>query len=84
MIAVIDYSVGNVRSVCNAFRPRVCLSADKRGGCDVKLCCEPRIIETAAGLVCRAQSRWCTYESLTPMLANPLTDEPPQKLKSEK
>ena len=42
MIAVIDYNVGNVRSVCNAFRHL---------GCDVKLTCEPEIIETAAGVV---------------------------------
>ncbi len=42
MIAVIDYNVGNVKSVCNAFR---------HIGCDVKLSCEPEIIETAAGVV---------------------------------
>jgi len=42
MIVVIDYNVGNVRSVCNAFR---------HIGCDVKLSCEPQIIENAAGLV---------------------------------
>ena len=42
MIAVIDYNVGNVKSVCNAFR---------HIGCDVELSCEPGIIESAAGLV---------------------------------
>ena len=42
MIVVIDYNVGNVRSVCNAF----CYI-----GCDVKLSCEPADIENAAGLV---------------------------------
>jgi len=42
MLVVIDYNVGNVRSVCNAFRYI---------GCDVKLSCEPRDIEDAAGLV---------------------------------
>jgi len=42
VIAVIDYNVGNVRSVCNAFR---------HIGCDVKLTCEPQIIENASGLV---------------------------------
>ena len=42
MIAVVDYNVGNVRSVCNAFR---------HIGCDVKLTCEPAIMETAAGVV---------------------------------
>ncbi len=42
MIVVIDYNVGNVRSVCNAFL---------HIGCDVKLSCEPQDIETAAGLV---------------------------------
>ena len=42
MIVVIDYNVGNVKSVCNAFR---------HIGCDVKLSCEPKDIEGAAGLV---------------------------------
>jgi len=42
MLVVIDYNIGNVRSVCNAFRYI---------GCDVKLSCEPRDIEDAAGLV---------------------------------
>jgi glutamine amidotransferase len=42
VIAVIDYNVGNVKSVCNAFR---------HIGCDVELSCEPGIIESAAGLV---------------------------------
>jgi glutamine amidotransferase len=42
MIVVIDYNVGNVRSVCNAFR---------HIGCDVKLSCEPQDIKSAAGLV---------------------------------
>ena len=42
MVVVVDYNVGNVRSVCNAFR---------HIGCDVKLSCEPQTIESAAGLV---------------------------------
>ena len=42
MIVIIDYNVGNVKSVCNAFR---------HIGCDVKLSCEPKSIEVAAGLV---------------------------------
>ncbi len=42
MIVVIDYNVGNVRSVCNAFR---------HIGCEVLLSCEPRDIENAFGLV---------------------------------
>jgi glutamine amidotransferase len=42
MIVVINYNVGNVRSVCNAFG---------HIGCDVKLSREPRDIEGAAGLV---------------------------------
>jgi len=42
MIAVIDYNVGNVKSVCNAFR---------HIGCDVKLSCQPEIIEAATGVV---------------------------------
>jgi glutamine amidotransferase len=42
MIIVIDYNVGNVRSVCNALR---------HIGCDVALSCEPAMIERAAGLV---------------------------------
>jgi len=42
MITVIDYSVGNVRSVCNAFR---------HIGCDARLSCDPKDIQTATGLV---------------------------------
>lgn len=42
MIIVIDYDIGNVRSVCNAFRYI---------GCDVKLSCEPEDIQNADGLV---------------------------------
>jgi len=42
MIVVIDYNVGNVKSVCNAFR---------HIGCDVKLSCRPADIENALGLV---------------------------------
>jgi glutamine amidotransferase len=42
MIVVIDYNVGNVRSVCNAFRYI---------GCEVKLSCEPKTVENATGIV---------------------------------
>lgn len=42
MLIVIDYNVGNVKSVCNAFRHL---------GCEAKLSCEPRDIKAAAGLV---------------------------------
>jgi len=42
MIIVIDYNVGNVKSVCNAFL---------HIGCDVRLSCEPEQIEAAAALV---------------------------------
>lgn len=42
MIVVIDYNVGNVRSVCNAFR---------HIGCDIKLSREHQMIESAEGLV---------------------------------
>ncbi|MFQ6035932.1 MAG: imidazole glycerol phosphate synthase subunit HisH [Sedimentisphaerales bacterium] len=42
MIVVIDYNVGNVRSVCNAFR---------HIGCEVVLSNEPEKIECAAGIV---------------------------------
>jgi len=42
MIVIIDYNVGNVKSVCNAFQYI---------GCDVKLSCESKTIEAAAGLV---------------------------------
>ena len=42
MIVVIDYNVGNVKSVCNAFRYI---------GCDAALSREPKTIEGAAGLV---------------------------------
>ena len=40
MIVVIDYNVGNVKSVCNAFG---------HIGCDVKLNCEPETIGSGAG-----------------------------------
>lgn len=42
MIVVIDYNVGNVKSVCNAFGYI---------GCNVKLSCDPVDIENATGLV---------------------------------
>jgi imidazole glycerol-phosphate synthase subunit HisH len=42
MLIVIDYNVGNVKSVCNAFR---------HIGCSVKLSCKPQDIKAAAGLV---------------------------------
>ena len=42
MIVVIDYSVGNVRSVCNALR---------HIGCDVKLSCDTEDIHKAAGVI---------------------------------
>ena len=42
MIAVIDYNVGNIRSVCNAFR---------HIGCEVQLSKQPQVIRNAAGLV---------------------------------
>jgi glutamine amidotransferase len=42
VIVVIDYNVGNVKSVCNAFR---------HIGCEAKLSAEPVDIEAAAGLV---------------------------------
>jgi glutamine amidotransferase len=42
MIIVIDYNVGNVKSVCNAFH---------HIGCRAKLSCETQDIQAAAGLV---------------------------------
>lgn len=42
MIVVIDYSVGNVQSVCNAFR---------HIGCEAQLSRDPAVVEEAAGLV---------------------------------
>jgi len=42
MLIVIDYDVGNVKSICNAFR---------HIGCEVRLSREPGAIEKAAGLV---------------------------------
>lgn len=42
MIVVIDYNVGNVKSVCNAFR---------HIGCKVKLSCKSKDIKAADGLV---------------------------------
>jgi glutamine amidotransferase len=42
MIVVIDYNVGNVKSVCNAFR---------HIGCEVRLSREPDVVENASGIV---------------------------------
>jgi len=42
MIVVIDYNVGNVKSVCNAFR---------HIGCEVELSRDPKTLEKALGLV---------------------------------
>ncbi|MHC4518068.1 MAG: imidazole glycerol phosphate synthase subunit HisH [Planctomycetota bacterium] len=42
MIAVIDYNIGNVKSVCNAFRHL---------GCDVELSRDPGTLDKALGLV---------------------------------
>jgi glutamine amidotransferase len=42
MLIVIDYNVGNVKSVCNAFR---------HIGCQAKLSCAPEDIKSAAGLI---------------------------------
>ena len=42
MLIVIDYNVGNVKSVCNAFRYI---------GCQAKLSCKPQDIKAADGLV---------------------------------
>jgi glutamine amidotransferase len=42
MIIIVDYSVGNIKSVCNAFQ---------HIGCRVRLSSDPAAIESAAGLV---------------------------------
>ena len=42
MIVVIDYNVGNVKSVCNAFR---------HIGCEVELSCNPEAVKNASGIV---------------------------------
>jgi glutamine amidotransferase len=42
MLIVIDYNVGNVKSVCNAFR---------HIGCDVELSCDREKIEAASALI---------------------------------
>ena len=42
MIVVIDYNVGNVKSVCNAFT---------HIGCEVRLSCDPEVIAAASGIV---------------------------------
>jgi glutamine amidotransferase len=42
MIVVIDYNVGNVKSVCNAFRYL---------GCEVELSCDPEAVKNASGIV---------------------------------
>ena len=42
MIVVIDYNIGNVKSVCNAFR---------HIDCEVKLSCAAKVVENATGIV---------------------------------
>ena len=42
MIVVIDYNVGNVKSVCNAFH---------HIGCEVELSCAPKVAAKATGIV---------------------------------
>ena len=42
MIVIIDYNVGNVKSVCNAF---------EHIGCDAELSCSPEVIKSADGIV---------------------------------
>ena len=42
MIVVIDYNVGNVKSVCNAFH---------HIGCEAELSCDPETVKQASGIV---------------------------------
>jgi len=42
MIVVVDYNIGNIKSVCNAF---------EHIGCQIRLSSDPAAIESAAGLV---------------------------------
>jgi glutamine amidotransferase len=42
MLIVIDYNIGNVKSVCNAF---------SHIGCEAKLSCKPQDIKNASGLI---------------------------------
>ncbi len=59
MLVVIDYNVGNVKSVCNAF---------SHIGCNVKLSCEPKTIEEATGLVLPGVAAFgCAMSTLGPI-----------------
>jgi glutamine amidotransferase len=65
MIVVIDYNVGNVKSVCNAF---------VHIGCDVKLSCTLRDIEAAAGLVLPGVAAFGYAVNALGDLAGPIKD----------
>ncbi|MCJ7730516.1 MAG: imidazole glycerol phosphate synthase subunit HisH [Sedimentisphaerales bacterium] len=65
MIVVIDYNVGNVRSVCNAF---------VHIGCDVKLSRAIRDIESACGLVLPGVAAFGYAVNALGDLAEPIKD----------
>jgi glutamine amidotransferase len=65
MIVVIDYNVGNVKSVCNAF---------VHIGCDVKLSRERRDIENACGLVLPGVAAFGYAVDALGSLAEPIKD----------
>ena len=63
MIVVIDYNVGNVKSVCNAFSYL---------GCEVELSCQPDRIENADGLVLPGVAAFGYAVSALGKLAEPI------------
>jgi glutamine amidotransferase len=65
MIVVIDYNVGNVKSVCNAF---------VHIGCDVRLSRAVRDIETASGLVLPGVAAFGYAVDALGSLAGPIKD----------
>jgi glutamine amidotransferase len=65
MIVVIDYNIGNVKSVCNAFR---------HIGCEVELSCEPGAIEAAAGVVLPGVAAFGYAVSALGPLAEPIKE----------
>ncbi len=65
MIVVIDYNVGNVKSVCNAFT---------HIGCEVRLSCDPGVIAAATGIVLPGVAAFGYAVNELGSLAEPIKD----------
>ena len=65
MLIIIDYNVGNVKSVANAFH---------HIGCEAKLSCNPADIENAGGLVLPGVAAWRWWRIARSVWAVPTAD----------